>query len=79
MLLLAGWLILDLRTWRYRRTIARKGKGVLVALVVPALVGAGLIGWSVSQDRGMWWLLGAGMVAAVQVAAAMLAGDATDP
>lgn len=73
-LLTAGWVILDLWTWRRRSALPTPW---LLALL--AAGGAALIAWSVSQDEGMWWLLGAGMVAAVQLAAAGMALRSTSP
>ena len=73
-LLIAGWGLLNLWTWERRRALGSVPTGWKTCLLVSALAGAGLIVWSVSQDRGSWWLLGASLVAAVEVAAADLAG-----
>lgn len=73
-LLTAGWVILDLWTWRHRSALRSPNGGrSLWVLSFLAAAGAVLIAWSVSQDEGTWWLLGAGVVAAVQVAAAVAA------
>lgn len=77
-ILVIGWVALNLRTWRHRKGMANLGVVRLVFMfLVPAALGTALLSWSVSRDRGVWWLLGAGMVAAVQVAAAVIAGKET--
>lgn len=73
-LLTAGWVLLNVYTWKRRRALGSVPTGWKVVLLVCVLAGAGLIVWSVSQDQGDWWLLGALLVASVQVAAAVLAG-----
>jgi hypothetical protein len=37
---------------------------------IAALGAAGLIAWSVLGDHGAWWIVGAGVLAAIQLAAA---------
>jgi hypothetical protein len=76
-LLTAGWVILDLWTWRRRSSLrSLNGGRSMGILLLLAAAGAVLIVWSVSQDEGTWWLLGAGVLAAVQVAAAVAAAFA---
>jgi hypothetical protein len=75
-LLTAGWVLLNAWTWKHRRALGSVPTGWKICLMVCVLAGTGLIAWSVSQDRGNWWLLGALVVAAVQAAAAVLAGRA---
>lgn len=63
-LLLVGWAAFLLPLWRYRRAISHRG--LLVAAVT---IGAALLGWSVATDTGMWWVGGAIVLVAAQVAA----------
>jgi hypothetical protein len=41
--------------------------------VVTAVAGAVIVVWSVATDTGSWWVLGAGVLVAVEVAAAVSA------
>ena len=76
-LLTAAWLILDLWTWRRRGALRSLNRRALWLLLFLAAAGVALIAWSVSQDEGMWWLLGAGMVGAAQLGAAVAAARST--
>ncbi|HEX2054088.1 MAG TPA: hypothetical protein VHJ78_10240 [Actinomycetota bacterium] len=73
-LLTSAWVLLDVFTWRHRQALAGLGARRLVLFfLMPALAGIGLVAWSVSQDAGMWWLAGAGILALLQLTAARAA------
>ena len=75
LLLLAGWLVLDAWIWHGRHGLERLGiRRLLRLFVAPAMAGAALTVWSISTDSGWWWLLGAVLMGAVQLAAALVAG-----
>ncbi|HJQ76134.1 MAG TPA: hypothetical protein VJ948_02615 [Acidimicrobiia bacterium] len=38
-----------------------------------AVIAAGLTAWSVATDTGVWWMLGTGILAILQLAAAVSA------
>ena len=69
-LLVAGWVVLDVQVWLGRRRLLTMGWPRLLLLAVAALAGAAVIVWSVEGDAGMWWLMGALVLAGVQVVAA---------
>ena len=64
-LILVGWAAFLVPLFRGRRFI--EPPWLLAAL---ALVGLVLLVWSVSTDTGYWWVLGAAILLAVQLAAA---------
>lgn len=64
-LILVGWAAFLVPLFRGRRFI--EPPWLLAAL---ALVGLVLLVWSVSTDTGYWWILGAAILLAVQLAAA---------
>ena len=66
--LLAGWLVFVSTLWRARSGIARPH--VLGGL---ALLGAGVVAWSVATDSGSWWIVGAAVLVIAQVVAAVSA------
>jgi hypothetical protein len=72
-LLVSGWTILDLATWRRRGRLGL-GSGVFALVGVIAAVAAGLVVWSVLGDHGAWWMAGAVILAAIQLLAAARAG-----
>lgn len=72
LLLLVGWAVLDVATWRRRRGLSlRIGGGVLITLT--GLAAIVLVLWSVLGDHGAWWIVGATLLAAIQLAAAVRA------
>ena len=71
-LLVAGWVVLDLATWRRRSNLAMPR----AIVVTYALVGSGsvaLVASSVLGDQGSWWVVGAALLATIQIAAAVRA------
>lgn len=63
-LLLVGWAAFLRPLWRYRRAISHGG-----LLAAAFVAGAVLLGWSVATDAGRWWVGGAALLVATQVAA----------
>lgn len=63
---MVGWLSFLLPLLRSRSDIEHPW--VLGAL---GAVGAGVTAWSIATDTGYWWVLGTGVLAGVQVAAAL--------
>ena len=75
LLLIVGWAILDAGTWKRRRALWSEGRRPMTwSFLALAAAGMGLIVWSVANDQGMWWLLGALVVAGVQIGAAAETG-----
>ncbi|HEX2178519.1 MAG TPA: hypothetical protein VHL54_03225 [Actinomycetota bacterium] len=73
LLLVLGWAILDTWTWKHRRSFSSHGlRRRLSYLLVPALAGIAIVAWSIGNDEGWWWLLGAAVTGGVQVAAAVM-------
>ena len=71
LILTAGWLPLYQAVWRHRhRLVTRAGAGGVVAGVLAGAGGLVLLAVSVLGDLGWWWVLGALLLAGVQVAAA---------
>ena len=68
--LTAGWVVLDVQIWRGRRRILSMGRARLLVLGLAGLGGAVVLGWSVERDAGVWWLLGVGVLAGVQLVVA---------
>lgn len=64
--LLAGWVAFLFPLWSLRAEIQRRR---LTALA--GVLGAGVTIWSVGTDSGRWWLVGAALLVAVQVIAAL--------
>jgi hypothetical protein len=74
--LVAGWIVLDLATWRRRRLIRLRTAGL--AFVAGGVVAAGgLVVWSVLGDQGSWWIVGAVVLSVIQLAAALRASRPT--
>jgi hypothetical protein len=71
--LLAGWIVLDAQIWRGRHRLLSLRRPRLVLLAGAALLGALLVAWSVARDAGLWWLLGAALLAGAQLVAAAVA------
>jgi hypothetical protein len=69
LLLLARWATLDIATLRRRGRLA--SPGALTFTAIAALGGVGVIAWSVLSDHGSWWIVGAGVLAAIQLTAAV--------
>jgi hypothetical protein len=69
LLLVAGWVVLDIATWRrlHRRSLRRE---ILVLLAGAGIAGAGLVLWSVLGDHGAWWIVGAVLLAVIQLSVA---------
>jgi hypothetical protein len=70
--LVAGWAALDTATWRRRRGRPLR-REVRLLTVVAGTAAATLVLWSVLDDHGAWWVIGAVLLAAIQLAAAMRA------
>lgn len=68
-LLVAGWAVLDVATWRRRRRLPLSPRA-LTTIAVVAAGAAGLVLWSVLGDRGLWWIVGSVVLAVLQLAAA---------
>ncbi len=60
--------MLDLAVWR-RRALPL-GRGALLADAAIAAAGGGLIAWSALGDHGARWVLGASVLATIQVGTA---------
>jgi hypothetical protein len=69
LLLVAGWATLDIATWRGRRRLGPR-RGIPVFTAITTLGAAGLIVWSVPGDHGVWWIVGACVLAAIQLISA---------
>ena len=72
LLLLAGWVALDIATWRRRRALSLR-REMIVLMGAAGVAGAGLVLWSVLGDHGLWWIVGAIVLASIQLVAAMRA------
>lgn len=69
LLIVVAWVFVVRVIWRGRVRLARSR--VWRTLALPCvLAGTALIVWSVLGDHGAWWMLGAGILAALQVTAA---------
>lgn len=68
-LLLAAWLLLLAGIWTRRAHLPRDGRFVALSGML-LIVGLGLTAWSVLGDHGLWWLLGAALLAGPQLLAA---------
>ncbi len=69
--LTAGWLCLDQAVWRHRHRLAtRVGRRGLAAGASAYVFGLAVLVVSVLGDIGWWWVLGAVLLAGVQLAAA---------
>lgn len=78
-MLVTAWAVLDIWAWRRRSSLWALGALKLTGLfLLPAGFGIALIAWSVYNDEGMWWLLGAATLAAVQILAAVLVERSSD-
>lgn len=64
--LLLAWITFLIPLWRSRAAIGQRR--LLAALAVGA---AGLTFWSVTTDRGNWWMVGSAVLVLVQVVAGM--------
>ena len=69
LLLVAGWAQLDIAAFR-RRPAHSLPRGALVAAIVVGALALALIAWSVLGDHGAWWIIGALLLAAIQLVAA---------
>jgi hypothetical protein len=72
LLLLAGWAVLDIATWRRRRGLSPR-REVLLLVASTGIAAVALVLWSVLGDHGAWWIAGAVILAAIQLTAAMRA------
>jgi hypothetical protein len=69
LLLVAGWAALDIATWRRRRALSLRRTAIIVTATA-GVIAVGLVLWSVLGDYGVWWIVGAMVLAAIQVTAA---------
>jgi hypothetical protein len=69
LLLLAGWAVLDIAAWRRRRGLSLR-REVLLLMATAGIAAVALVLWSVLGDRGAWWIVGAVLLAAIQLTAA---------
>jgi hypothetical protein len=69
LLLLAGWAVLDIASWRRRRGF-RPRREVLLLIAAAGTAAVALVLWSVLGDHGAWWIVGAVLLAAIQLTAA---------
>ncbi|HET7929064.1 MAG TPA: hypothetical protein VFM40_05870 [Actinomycetota bacterium] len=69
-LLVAGWVALDIATWRRRHRLS-PSRAVRLLTQIAALGAAGVVAWSVLGDHGAWWIGGACVLAAIQLIAAV--------
>lgn len=69
LVLLAGWAVLDTATWRRRRHLSLR-REALVLVATAGIAAVALVPWSVLGDHGAWWVAGAVLLAAIQLAAA---------
>jgi hypothetical protein len=67
--LLAGWAVLDIATWRRRRGLSPR-RDVLMLIAAAGIAAVALVLWSVLGDHGAWWIVGAVVLAAIQLTAA---------
>jgi hypothetical protein len=67
--LLAGWTVLDVATWRRRRSLLLR-REVLMVMAAAGIAAVALVLWSVLGDHGAWWIVGAVVLAAIQMTAA---------
>jgi hypothetical protein len=65
----AGWAALDIATWRRRRALSLRRTAIIVTATA-GVIAVGLVLWSVLGDYGVWWIVGAMVLAAIQVTAA---------
>jgi hypothetical protein len=75
LILSAGWAILDVQIWRRRRRLRSAHRRHLLLLASAAMTGLCLTVWSIEEDEGTWWLLGAVLLAGAQVVAAIIAAS----
>jgi hypothetical protein len=72
LLLMAAWAALDIGTWRRRRGLSlRRDLSVLTSTAGIAAIS--VVIWSVLGDRGSWWIVGAVVLSAIQLTAAVAA------
>jgi hypothetical protein len=69
LVLLAGWAVLDIATWRRRRGLSIR-REVLMLMATAGIAAIALVLWSVLGDHGAWWIVGAVLLAAIQLTAA---------
>jgi hypothetical protein len=70
--LLGGWAVLDVASWRRRRGWWPP-RAVLMVIAAAGIAAVSLVLWSVLGDHGAWWMVGAAVLAALQLTAAMRA------
>lgn len=67
--ILAAWLVVVAVIWRGRARLPR-GPAWRILGLSSFVVGTAVTAWSVLGDHGSWWVLGAALLAALQVTAA---------
>lgn len=70
LLILVAWMLLLGSVWRRRSRLPRSAAW-RARVGASLLAGAALTAWSVLGDHGSWWMLGAALLGAPQVMAAM--------
>jgi hypothetical protein len=69
LVLLAAWAVLDLATLRRRGRLLFRRELVMFTATA-GIAALALVLWSVLGDQGAWWIVGAVVLAAIQLAAA---------
>ena len=69
LLLIAGWVVLDIATWRRRYEVSYP-RGTVILAMIAGIASSAVLLWSVVGDHGAWWVLGAAVLAAIQLSAA---------
>lgn len=74
LVMIAGWLVFLRVVWRRRQVVRQRARSPYLELAVFVLgLWLGLLLASVGADFSYWWVIGAALLALVQLAAAYLA------
>ncbi|HEX2259878.1 MAG TPA: hypothetical protein VHJ40_09075 [Actinomycetota bacterium] len=71
-LLTAAWVVLDASVWRRRQRLKTLSRGHHLGALCLTVISGAIIVTSVVTDEGYWWLLGAAMLAGIQLGAAWI-------
>jgi len=74
LVLLFGWVALDAAVLRRRGRLREARRWLRAARVAGLIAGAGILVPAIALDLGTWWVLGAALLAAVQISAAVELG-----